>query len=171
MLSEAAKARGASMAFLPEGFDYIAESKEDSLSLAEALDGDTISAYRSIARESSIALSLGGFHRRSDVAGKTRNTHVVIDERGEVASTYQKCHLFDVDIPEKNIRLIKSASRSSCADEASFATIALSGHQQCKAAYCRGMEKKVRIERQVLAPQDFSYATFGTIEPNLPHWY
>ena len=134
------------MAFLPEGFDYIAESKEDSLSLAEALDGDTISAYRSIARESSIALSLGGFHRRSDVAGKTRNTHVVIDERGEVASTYQKCHLFDVDIPEKNIRLIKSASRSSRADEASFATIALSGHQQCRAAYCRGMEKNVWMD-------------------------
>ena len=126
------------MAFLPEGFDYIAESKEDSLSLAEALDGDTISAYRSIARESSIALSLGGFHRRSDVAGKTRNTHVVIDERGEVASTYQKCHLFDVDIPEKNIRLKKSASRSSCADEASFATIALSGHQQCRVS-CGGI--------------------------------
>jgi hypothetical protein len=52
------------MAFLPEGFDYIAESKDDSLSMAETLDGETISAYRQIARINGIALSLGGFHCR-----------------------------------------------------------------------------------------------------------
>jgi hypothetical protein len=44
--SEAAKSRGAAMAFLPEGFDYIAESKEDSVSMAEELTGATVSAYR-----------------------------------------------------------------------------------------------------------------------------
>jgi predicted amidohydrolase len=94
------------MAFLPEGFDYIAESKEDSVTLAEDLNGDTISAYRSIAHENGIALSLGGFHCKSSVVGKTWNTHVVIDERGQLSATYQKCHLFDVDIPEKNIRFV-----------------------------------------------------------------
>ena len=93
------------MAFLPEGFDYIAESKDQSLSMAEPLDGDTISAYREIARENGIALSLGGFHRRSEVeGGKMRNSHVIIDERGGLAATYDKCHLFDVNIPEKEIR-------------------------------------------------------------------
>jgi predicted amidohydrolase len=33
-----------------------------------------------------------------------RNTHIVIDELGEVSATYKKCHLFDVDIPEKGVR-------------------------------------------------------------------
>ena len=103
-ISESAKARGASMAFLPEGFDYIAETKEQSLSMAETLDGDTISAYRQIARDNGIALSLGGFHCKSGVEGKTRNTHVIIDERGVLTATYEKCHLFDVNIPEKGIR-------------------------------------------------------------------
>ena len=70
LLSEAAKARGALMAFLPEGFDYIAETKDESSSLAEALDGATISAYRQIARDNCIALSLGGFHCKSDLGGK-----------------------------------------------------------------------------------------------------
>ena len=103
-ISESAKARGASMAFLPEGFDYIAETKEQSLSMAESLDGDTISAYRQIARDNGIALSLGGFHCKSGVEGKTRNTHVIIDECGVLTATYEKCHLFDVNIPEKGIR-------------------------------------------------------------------
>ena len=33
-----------------------------------------------------------------------RNTHIVINEVGELTSTYEKCHLFDVNIPEKGIR-------------------------------------------------------------------
>jgi predicted amidohydrolase len=93
------------MAFLPEGFDYIAETKEQSLSMAESLDGDTISAYRQIARDNGIALSLGGFHCKSDVEGKTKNTHIIIDEHGVLTATYEKCHLFDVNIPEKGIKL------------------------------------------------------------------
>jgi hypothetical protein len=81
---EAAKERGASMAFLPEGFDYIAESKDDSLSMAETLDGETISAYRQIARINGIALSLGGFHCR----------HVVSSSVGSILNFSLPCHIF-----------------------------------------------------------------------------
>lgn len=49
-LVEEAKERGASMVFMPEGFDYIGSSREETLSLSESLTGDTISRYAQLAR-------------------------------------------------------------------------------------------------------------------------
>lgn len=49
-LIESAKLRGASMVFLPEGFDYIGSSREETLALSESLEGDTISRYTQMAR-------------------------------------------------------------------------------------------------------------------------
>lgn len=36
------------------------------------------------------------------------NTHVVIDSDGKIAGQYNKTHLFDVEIPEKKIKLRES---------------------------------------------------------------
>ena len=49
-LVEEAKERGACMVFLPEGFDYIGSSREETLSLSESLTGDTITQYTQLAR-------------------------------------------------------------------------------------------------------------------------
>jgi len=49
-LVEEAKERGACMVFLPEAFDYIGSSREETLSLSESLEGDTISRYTQLAR-------------------------------------------------------------------------------------------------------------------------
>lgn len=49
-LVEEAKERGASMVFLPEAFDYIGSSREETLSLSESLTGDTMSQYTQLAR-------------------------------------------------------------------------------------------------------------------------
>ncbi len=67
-----------------------------------------MSAYREIARENGIALSLGGFHCKAETEGKMRNTHIVINEKGELTATYEKCHLFDVNIPEKRIKYVET---------------------------------------------------------------
>ena len=37
-----------------------------------------------------------------------KNTHVYLGRDGSVSSTYSKCHLFDVEIPSKGIRLRES---------------------------------------------------------------
>ncbi|XP_034413013.1 deaminated glutathione amidase [Cyclopterus lumpus] len=111
-LVEEAKERGASMVFLPEGFDYIGSSQEETLSLSESLTGDTISKYTQLARKLEVWLSLGGFHERGHDWESDRriyNSHVIINDKGDVVSVYRKSHLFDVELPEKGVSLKESA--------------------------------------------------------------
>lgn len=49
-LIQQAKEGGASMIFLPEGFDYLGSSREETLQLSESLQGDTITRYSQLAR-------------------------------------------------------------------------------------------------------------------------
>nr|XP_046235815.1 deaminated glutathione amidase [Scatophagus argus] len=111
-LVEEAKERGASMVFLPEAFDYIGSSQEETLSLSESLTGDTISQYTQLARKSEVWLSLGGFHERGHDWESDRriyNTHVIINDKGDIISVYRKSHLFDVELPGKGVSLKESA--------------------------------------------------------------
>ncbi|XP_027849946.2 deaminated glutathione amidase [Aphis gossypii] len=99
---------GAKMVFIPESFDYIEEDKAKALEMAESLDGSLINSYKSLAKSLNIWLSLGGFHEKfSDT--KLRNTHLVINNEGEIAETYHKIHLYDVQIPSKNIQAFESS--------------------------------------------------------------
>ncbi|KAK3593021.1 hypothetical protein CHS0354_005384 [Potamilus streckersoni] len=103
-----AKTKGAQMVFLPEACDFIGQSKSDSFAMAEALDGSTISRYKSLAKELGVWLSLGGFHQKvSDETDRVFNTHVIIDADGGIQATYNKTHLFDLDIKGK-VRLCES---------------------------------------------------------------
>lgn len=54
-------------------------------------------------------MSLGGLHFKTDIDGKLSNTSVVINSSGSVVASYDKTHLFDVDIPEKKIKLVESS--------------------------------------------------------------
>lgn len=110
-LVEEAKERGASMVFLPEGFDYIGSSKEETLSLSESLTGDIISRYTQLARKLEMWLSLGGFHERGHDWESDRriyNSHIIINDKGDITSVYRKSHLFDVELPEKGVSLKES---------------------------------------------------------------
>lgn len=111
-LVEDAKQRGASMVFLPEGFDYIGSSRDETLALSESLTGDTISQYTQLARKLEVWLSLGGFHERGHDWESDRriyNSHIIIDDKGDIVSVYRKSHLFDVELPEKGVSLKESA--------------------------------------------------------------
>ncbi|XP_051924960.1 deaminated glutathione amidase [Hippocampus zosterae] len=111
-LLEEAKQRGACMAFLPEAFDYIGSGREETLELSETLAGHTITRYTQMARKLDMWLSLGGFHERGadwEAEQRIYNCHVVINNQGEIVSTYRKCHLFDVEIPDEGVSLNESA--------------------------------------------------------------
>ncbi|CAH1784393.1 unnamed protein product [Owenia fusiformis] len=99
-LIEKAKVRGAKMVFLPECFDYVGESREQSISMAENLDGPVITQYKNIAKSLNVWLSLGGFHEKGPEhdASRIYNTHIIINSKGDIVATYHKTHLFDVDI-------------------------------------------------------------------------
>ncbi|XP_071970650.1 deaminated glutathione amidase isoform X2 [Engystomops pustulosus] len=106
-----AAARHACMVFLPEAFDYIGSSTEETLRLAETLQGDLIQRYSSLARDCSVWLSLGGFHEKGskwDKDPRISNSHVILDAAGDIVSVYRKTHLFDVDL-QSGVTLRESA--------------------------------------------------------------
>lgn len=106
-LIKSAKSRGAKVVFLPECFDHVGESKEQSVQLAESLDGPLMNKYRNLASSNSLWLSLGGFHEKgSEDEKRVYNSHVLIDSSGEIVSVYRKVHLFDIDAP--GVRLKES---------------------------------------------------------------
>lgn len=108
-LVERCKALGAKMVFLPEACDYIADNKQQSMEMAEVLEGETIHKYRQLAAELSVWISVGGFHQKASDPSvqKLYNTHVMLDDKGDIQGTYCKTHMFDLDIPGK-VRLCES---------------------------------------------------------------
>ncbi|KAG7465252.1 hypothetical protein MATL_G00174500 [Megalops atlanticus] len=111
-LVEQAKERGASMVFLPEGFDYIGSSRDETLQLSESREGHTISRFSQLARNVGVWLSLGGFHERGgdwETDRRIYNSHIIINEQGDIVSVYRKGHLFDVELKEKGVFLKESA--------------------------------------------------------------
>ncbi|XP_048683688.2 deaminated glutathione amidase isoform X1 [Caretta caretta] len=100
LIREAAQ-RGACVVFLPEAFDFIGSDTQETLSLAESLEGAQIQRYAGLARECQVWLSLGGFHERGEDWASTRriyNCHLLLDPTGHVVATYRKTHLCDVDL-------------------------------------------------------------------------
>src|SRR5205814_8381973 len=65
---------------------------------AETLDGAPISWARAVARELSIDLIAGSVAERIEGEPKLRNTCVHVGPDGEIAATYRKVHLFDVEV-------------------------------------------------------------------------
>ncbi|XP_010260122.1 PREDICTED: nitrilase-like protein 2 [Nelumbo nucifera] len=98
-LVKEAVAAGAKLICFPENFSYMGAREGESLKIAENLDGPIMQGYCSLARESNIWLSLGGFQEKGPDDSHLYNTHVLIDETGNIRSTYRKIHLFDVDVP------------------------------------------------------------------------
>jgi len=98
-----AKSRGAAMTFVPECADYVSESRDQAVALAEPLDGPTVSRYRDLARTLGMWLSVGGYHEKPQASSKETNriynTHLLIDAEGTIEGVYRKIHMFDVDVP------------------------------------------------------------------------
>ncbi|XP_055627600.1 nitrilase and fragile histidine triad fusion protein NitFhit isoform X2 [Toxorhynchites rutilus septentrionalis] len=109
---EKAKSQEATFVFFPECCDYVGSNREETLRLSEPLTGQTVAEYKRLAREHGLWLSLGGVHESivdeaTAVGGGVKNiynTHVVIDDKGEIVGTYRKLHMFNVITPEFKFR-------------------------------------------------------------------
>jgi predicted amidohydrolase len=96
-LVRGAAADGAELAVLPEKWNLLGDSAA-LLQGAEPLDGPTVSAARSWARELGIHLVAGSIAERSDDPEKSFNTSILIGPEGELEASYRKIHMFDVDV-------------------------------------------------------------------------
>jgi deaminated glutathione amidase len=96
-LVRAAAADGAELAVLPEKWNLLGDSAA-LLAGAEPLDGPTIDAARSWARELGIHLVAGSIAERVEGQERSFNTSTLITPAGELEAAYRKIHMFDVDV-------------------------------------------------------------------------
>ncbi len=88
---------GAELVALPEKWNLLA-SGEEMAAGAEALDGPSLAAARSWARELGIYLLAGSIAERGAGPGeKAFNTSVLIGPDGEDLAVYRKIHMFEVE--------------------------------------------------------------------------
>ena len=88
---------GAELIALPEKWNLLGPG-EALRAGAEDLDGPTLSAVRSWARELGVHVVAGSISERVAERDKLSNTSVLVGPDGEVGAPYRKIHMFDVDV-------------------------------------------------------------------------
>jgi predicted amidohydrolase len=98
LIREAA-GQGASYVQTPEMSNAVCRDRESLFKVLSREEGDpTLAAFRALARELGIHLHAGSLAiLRED--GKVANRAFLIDPEGDVVTSYDKLHLFDVDLP------------------------------------------------------------------------
>jgi predicted amidohydrolase len=92
-----AAATGADIVVLPEKWNAIGDAALYHAT-AELLDGESVTAMSSWARTHGITLVGGSIVELREGREKRSNTSLVFDPDGEIAATYRKIHLFDVEV-------------------------------------------------------------------------
>jgi predicted amidohydrolase len=91
--------QGAKLIATPEGVNVLQKDKAKLLPLLRPLEDDlVVAALREAARELGVTILVGSaLVLRED--GKAANRQALITPAGEIAATYDKLHMFDVDLP------------------------------------------------------------------------
>ena len=105
-----AAARGARVAVLPENFSMMAQRDADRRALAEADGAGPVQDFLAQqARALQLWIVAGSVPIANAPGERIAQACLVYDERGERVARYDKIHLFDVDIPERNESYRESA--------------------------------------------------------------
>ncbi|MGR4862387.1 carbon-nitrogen hydrolase family protein [Caulobacter sp. LARHSG274] len=98
-----AAAQGARFILTPEGTNILQKDRARLLPTLATLEDDVVvRGLRDLARELSVWIDIGSaLVRREDgpADGKAANRQAVIDPIGAIVATYDKLHMFDVDLP------------------------------------------------------------------------
>jgi deaminated glutathione amidase len=121
-LLEQAHAGGATLAVLPENFAIMGRSETDKLGVAEDLGEGPIQSFLAhSARELGLWIICGTIPIKSAAApgavapgavapDRVAAASLVFDDRGRFVARYDKIHMFDVDIPDREERYRESAT-------------------------------------------------------------
>lgn len=111
-LLRSAREAGAVLAVLPENFALMGLAEGDKLTVAETPGSGPIQECLSdCARELDLWIIGGTMPMRiPDEPGKVAAASLVFDARGECVGRYDKIHLFDVDLPQREERYRESAT-------------------------------------------------------------
>lgn len=105
MIAQAA-AEGARLVVLPELFPYLG-NLVDFRGNAETMDGAVLQQMRGLAIEHQLVLCAGSMAMATDRdAGKVCNRSVLYGPHGQILSTYDKVHCFDINLPD--VQMIES---------------------------------------------------------------
>jgi predicted amidohydrolase len=91
-----AASEGAELVVLPEKWPLLAAGPDLAAS-AQPIDGEAVTAARGWARDHGLAVLAGSF-TESHRGELPSNTSLLITADGEIAATYRKIHMFDVDV-------------------------------------------------------------------------
>src|SRR5712691_6194854 len=89
---------GARLVGLPEMWEHVGPAAQKR-EFAGALEGPQLARVRELCARRSVWCLAGSIAERA-ADGRVHNTAVLIGPRGEIAASYRKLHLFDVDIPD-----------------------------------------------------------------------
>ena len=133
LIREAAR-KGASHVFTPEGTNLLQKNRDALFThLAPPETDVAVQGLIGLARELSIWLLIGSaLVRRPD--GKAANRSMLISPAGEVTATYDKLHMFDVDLPTG-----ETARESHTYEPGDRAATALAGEAKLGLTICYDM--------------------------------
>ncbi|WP_417232545.1 carbon-nitrogen hydrolase family protein [Brevundimonas sp.] len=97
-----AAADGAKFILTPEGTNVLEQRRDRREAAITDRDSDpVVSGLRGLARELGVWILIGSAIVRSGIADDARaaNRAVLVDDQGQVVETYDKLHVFDVDLP------------------------------------------------------------------------
>lgn len=111
-LLERAHASGAVLAVLPENFSIMGRKESDKIDAGEALGEGPIQAFLSrTARELGMWIIGGTIPIKvAEEPHRVAAASLVFDADGKFVTRYDKIHMFDVDIPEREERYRESAT-------------------------------------------------------------
>lgn len=120
--------QGAQFILTPEGVNVLQKDRAKLLPTLVSLDDDlVVRGLRDLARELGVWIDVGSaLVRREDgpEGGKAANRQAVIDPTGAIVATYDKLHMFDVDLPPRDGKKGETARESATYEPGERAVVA-----------------------------------------------
>ena len=122
-----AAGQGAQFILTPECTNVLQKDRARLLPTLVSLEDDpVVRGLRDLARELSVWIDVGSaLVRREDGpdGGKAANRQAVIDPTGAIVATYDKLHMFDVDLPPRDGKKGETARESATYEPGQRATV------------------------------------------------